>query len=140
MILIDSNVLISYFNNRDKNHNSAIKILKKLDKEPYGELIISDYIFNEIVTVTLLKKKDKKIAIEAGNEIFKSKIKIIKVNNNLFNRTWSLFKISNLKMSFTDFTNLAIMELLKIQNIATFDKDFKKASNINVSNINVIDN
>ena len=132
MILIDSNILIAYFNKRDKNHNSVVKIFKKFDKKNSDELIISDYIFNEIVTVTLLKKKDKITAIKAGNEVLKSRIRIIKVGNMLFSKAWNLFKRSKLKMSFTDFTNLAIMDLLKIQDIATFDKDFKKIKGIHI--------
>ena len=134
MIFIDSNVLIAYFNERDKNHNLAIKIISNIDKGKYDKPVISDYIFSEIVTVTLLKKKEKKIAIEAGKEILKSKIKIIKVNKEIFNKAWQLFQEYDLKMSFTDFTNLAILELLSINQIATFDRDFKKIKNIGLIN------
>ena len=129
MILVDSNIFIAYFNESDKNHNEAVKIMGYLeDKEP----IITDYIFSEIITVTLLKKKEKQIAIEAGKEILKSKIKIFKVNKEIFKKSWQLFQDYDLKMSFTDFTNLAFLDLFKINHIATFDKDFKKIKAIKV--------
>ena len=62
MILIDSNVLIAYFNEADKNHILARQVLKRIENSSYGDAIISDYIFNELITVTLLKKKSKKKA------------------------------------------------------------------------------
>jgi|SRR3989344_7100311 len=132
MILIDSNVLIAYFNEADKNHILARQVLKRIENSSYGDAIISDYIFNELITVTLLKKKSKNTAIETGKEIIKSKIRILKVNRKIFQRAWELFQKYGLKMSFTDFTNLAILSLLKIKDIATFDKDFKKIKNIKV--------
>ena len=132
MILIDSNVLIAYFNEADKNHILARQVLKRIENSSYGDAIISDYIFNELITVTLLKKKSKNTAIETGKEIIKSKIRILKVNRKIFQRAWELFQKYSLKMSFTDFTNLAILSLLKIKDIATFDKDFKKIKNIKV--------
>ena len=132
MILIDSNVLIAYFNEADKNHDLAKQILERIEASDYSGAIISDYIFSELITVTLLKKKSKSTAIEAGKDIISSKIRILKVNRKIFQRAWELFQKHSLKMSFADFTNLAILDLLKIRNIATFDKDFKKIKDIKV--------
>lgn len=134
MIFIDSNILIAYFNEADRNHDLAVKILRDLDNGDYGDAMISDYIFSEVISVTLLKKKDKNTAVQTGKDILKSKIKIFKINKNIFQKAWQLFQDYNLKMSFTDFTNLAILELLKIKDIATFDKDFRRIKNINVVN------
>ena len=134
MIFIDSNILIAYFNEADRNHDLAVKILRDLDKGDYGDAMISDYIFSEVISVTLLKKKDKNTAVQTGKDILKSKIKIFKINKNIFQKAWQLFQDYNLKMSFTDFTNLAILELLKIKDIDTFDKDFRRIKNINVVN------
>ncbi|MEX2017552.1 MAG: PIN domain-containing protein, partial [Candidatus Pacearchaeota archaeon] len=123
MIFIDSNILIAYFNEADKNHYLSKEILARIDKLTNEDVFISDYVFDELVTVTLLKKKSKKTAIEAGKEILKSRIRILKVNQKIFQKAWELFQNSELKMSFTDFTNLAFLEILKIERIATFDKD-----------------
>ena len=60
--------------------------------------------------------------------------KIFKVNKDIFKKAWQLFQEYDLKMSFTDFTNLAFLDLLGIDNIATFDKDFKKVKNVNIVN------
>jgi len=47
--------------------------------------------------------------------------------------SWNIFKEQkNNKLSFTDCTNIAIMRINKIKNIATFDKDFKDIEGINV--------
>ena len=134
MIFVDSNVFISYYNEDDINHNLAIKILKDIEEFKYGNAIISDYVFDEIITVCLLRIKEKEKVIKLGLAILKSKIKIFKVNKDIFKKAWQLFQEYNLKMSFTDFTNLAFLDLLGIDNIATFDKDFKKVKNVNVVN------
>ena len=133
--IIDANIFISYYNEDDQNHKKAIKILEDIENGKYGNAIISDYIFDEIITVSLMKIKDKQKIIAFGSAILKSETRILKVNKDIFRKAWQLFLESNLRMSFTDFTNFAILQLLKIKNIATFDKDFKK-----IKNIKVIDN
>ena len=135
MIFIDSNIFISYYNVDDQNNKLAIKIIKDIEQKKYGEPITSDYIFDETMTVTLLRTKNKKRTIELGLYILKSNIKFLKVEKEIFKKAWNLFCNSNFKMSFTDFTNQAFLEKFDIKNIATFDREFKK-----IKNINIIDN
>ena len=132
MILIDSNIFISYYNTEDENHDLATKLINEIEKGKYGNALISDYIFSEVITVGLIKLKNKQKVVSIGSDILKGNIKVLKINNEIFIKAWDLFKNYFLKMSFTDFTNLAILDLLKIRNIATFDKDFKKIKDIKV--------
>ena len=134
MIFIDSNIFISYYNKDDENHRSSVKIMKDVEEGKYGDVFISDYIFSEIMTVALIRLKDKKEVIRFGTAILRSKIRILKINQKIFNKAWQLFQGYDLKMSFADFTNLAILQIFNIKNIATFDKDFKKIKNIKVIN------
>lgn len=134
MIFIDSNIFISYYNLDDQNHESALKIIKDIESNKYGDAFISDYVFNEVMTVSLIKIKDKEKVVKLGYYILRSN-QMLKVNKEIFRKSWKLFQESNLKMSFTDFTNLAILDLFKIENIATLDKEFKQ-----IKDIKVIDN
>ena len=60
MIFIDSNIIISLYNIDDQNHELALKIIKDIENNKYGDAFISDYIFSEIMTVSLIKIKDPK--------------------------------------------------------------------------------
>ncbi len=129
-IFIDTNVFISYFNERDQNHRKAKKIIEDIfDKDKYGEAITSDYVFDESVTVCLVKTKSKKTTVKLGEKIINSTY-MLNVSAPVFQMSWDLFK--KLKMSFTDCTNIILALTYGIKNMATFDKDFKKIDNLNV--------
>jgi len=132
MIFIDSNIFISYYNEDDENHRLALNVIKDIEKNKYGATFISDYVFDEVMTVGLMRIKDKEKIIKLGSAILRSNIRILKVNKDIFKRTWQMFRGSTLKMSFTDFTNLVFMERFDIGYLATFDKDFKKIKGVNV--------
>ena len=132
MIFIDTNVFISYYNEDDENHRISFKVIKDIEEDKYGPAFISDYIFDEIMTVSLMKTKDKEKTIRFGLSILKSNIKMLKVNQEIFKRTWQLFHESKIKMSFTDFTNLVFLKKFNIEYLATFDKDFRRIRGIHI--------
>ncbi len=132
MIILDSSFLVAVEVKEDQNHEKAIIIRDKIIKGDFGDIIISDYIFDETVTVTLNKTKDLNKAIEVG-EILMDLTDLLKIEEEIIERSWELFKKQKeTKFSFTDCTILALMQENGITNIATFDKDFKKVKEINV--------
>ena len=66
MILLDSSLIVAYSNEADENHEKALKIVKDLERGKYGTPAITDYIFDEIVTVMLVKTKNLKKVLELG--------------------------------------------------------------------------
>ena len=72
MIFLDSSFIIALSVASDENHKKAKKIMEKIAKGEFGQAYISDYIFNEIVTVILIKTKDIKKATEVGRLLLKS--------------------------------------------------------------------
>lgn len=132
MILLDTSFLIAYEVDTDSNHERAVSLRERITREEFGPLIISDYIFDEILTVTFSKTKNLEKTIIIGMELRNSSI-LIKLNDKDFEETWELFKKQkNTKFSFTDSSNVALMKRMGIKNIATFDEDFKKIKEINV--------
>jgi uncharacterized protein len=132
MIFLDSSFLISVEVETDQNHSKAIKIRDEIINKEFGETIISDYIFDEIITVTFNKTKDLKKAIIVGNNLKKS-ANMIKIDEDAFDEAWEIFKYQEkTSLSFTDCTILALMQSMNIKHIATFDEDFKKIDDINV--------
>ena len=132
MIFLDSSFLIAYYNSTDKHKNKALDIMDNLIAGKYGTPYISDYVFDEVVTILFVRNKDKSIATTLG-EILRESLEIINVNEELFGNAWTLFRNQkDTNFSFTDCTNLAIMQYKGILQIATFDEDFTKSKGIKV--------
>ena len=128
MIVLDTSFIVSYFNTRDQNHLKAVKLMKKI-REP---LCITDYIFGEVVTVSLIRLKSLDRATKIGNVLLKS-LKIVNVEKTSFDNAWNLFcKQKETVLSFTDCTTISVMLENDIEKIATFDGDFGKISRITV--------
>ena len=129
MILVDTNILVAYWNNKDSCHERAIKVLKKIEQGVYGTSFITDYIFDEAVTVTSIKS-GRKTAAELGNALLQS-FHVAKITEPIFHEAWKIFRETQ-KLSFTDCTNAAAAEELDAAFIATFDADYKKLKEISI--------
>jgi predicted nucleic acid-binding protein len=57
MILLDSSFIMAYSNEADVNHAKALSIIKDIERDKHGTPIITDYVFDEVVTVMLMKTK-----------------------------------------------------------------------------------
>ena len=134
MILLDSSFLVAVEVATDQNHEYAIKLMDKIINGEFGDAIISDYIFDETISVTFNKTKALSKAILVGESLNKS-CNLLKVSEVIFNKSWETFKKQkNKKLSFTDCTNLALMKEHNIKYIANFDKEFTKVKEIKVVN------
>ncbi len=131
MILLDSSFLIAHYNAKDAHHQKAREIMEKIKDKKYGEVIITDYIFDECVTVLYLRLSDLNHVIEKGEEI--KALEIIHIEEQLFEEAWNIFKEQkNTVLSFTDCSILATMNLFPVDYIATFDKDLAAIPGITV--------
>ena len=84
MIFLDTSFIISFYNEEDDNHKKAWKIMEDLIKDKYGDVVISDYIFNECATVLYLKLKDLKKTTLICETI--KQIEIFRVSKGLFDQ------------------------------------------------------
>ena len=132
MIILDSSFIVSYFNERDENHFKAVELMKDILNLKFGRIHITDYIFDETVTVSFIRLKKLHKVIEIGHELM-GLARILEVENTHFLSSWDLFKRQrNTAFSFTDCTTISVMAENEIKNIATFDEDFKTVKEINV--------
>ncbi|MHA1268563.1 MAG: hypothetical protein ACTSPY_02130 [Candidatus Helarchaeota archaeon] len=72
-------------------------------KNNYGAIYTSDYVFDEAVTLAMVRTKNKKFSIDIGNYILESKmIKLIYTTIDDFKIAWNLFlNFKNKQLSFT---------------------------------------
>lgn len=133
MIFLDTSFLVSYYNKKDDNHNHSLKIMNEIANGIYGDVYISDYIFDECATVLFARLNNLKKAVTICEKI--KQLIIFKIDQESFEESWRLFKNQkDTKLSFTDCSNIAIMKSEGTKNIVTFDEDFKKVEGLNVVN------
>lgn len=124
-LLIDTSALVSARNADDKNHNKALDIMTRALKGEFGKLYISDYIFDEAVTIAYIRTGNKNFSNDIG--IFaRTKPIIFRFIEPIdFERAWELYmQFQDKNFSFTDFTNIAIMERHRIDTLFTYDSEF----------------
>lgn len=126
-IFLDSNVLIAFANEQDALHHRAIELMQRISGGT--ELFISDYIFNEIVTVLAMKRRERERAIRFGKHLLNSNIILLHIIKPILQEGWEVFcKEKNL--SFTDATIIAAMRQFDIRTLATFDEGFQEMAGV----------
>lgn len=125
MILLDSSFLVAYANKVDANHEKAYREMENIERGVYGTPAITDYVFDEVVTVVLARTKDAKATNELGEKLV-SATTMLRIDEDIFRLAWELFKGQERPvLSFTDCTNIATCKINGISSIATFDEDLR---------------
>ncbi len=131
MILLDTSFVVSYLNTTDQNHARAVEIQRHLDSGEYGAQAITDFIFDEIMTVMLGKLKDAKRTSLEGDKLLN--LQLFKIDATAFAHAREIFKNQEgHKLSFTDCSTIAVSEMHAISALASFDAEFKKVSHLKV--------
>lgn len=126
-VFIDSNYFVAFFNINDTLHRSVVVLAKKLVSHKLT-LVISNFIFLEVVTV-LAQRVGKETAVLVGKHLLADpKIKMVQIDTTLQRDAWHIFqKIRSKNISFVDCSILAVMQAESITDLLTFDEDdFRK--------------
>lgn len=125
MIFLDTSFIVAAEVTHDSNHSRANAVKDALVGGKFGPVVISDYVFDEAVTVTFVRTKDLAAAKILGEHL-RSSAEIIRVDDHTFWLAWTIFtNQKETKFSFTDCTTLVLMQKRGIKQIATFDTDFR---------------
>ena len=135
VVFLDTGFLLAVKNKDDKNFEIAQSWMRRFLKNEFGEIITSTLVFNELVTLALVRIKRPDFAINLGNFLLKSrKIKVISLTDEDFKNSWEIFqKYKDKRLSFTDCAILTHCTRLNCNFLATFDKHFKGLISSNLS-------
>ena len=122
MKFIDTVTLFSGFFVDEIHHLSAKKIVSAIVQKKVEDVIYSDYILDELLTLAR-SKKGAEVSNKILEEIIDSEIKMRKIEPTHLSLAIEIFKKYE-KLSFTDCTTIALMLDLKIKEIYSFDKGF----------------
>ncbi|MDD5472725.1 MAG: PIN domain-containing protein [Candidatus Methanoperedens sp.] len=130
-LLLDTSALVAARNVKDKNHNKALDIMTPALQGKYGKLFVTDYIFDEAVTLAYARTGSRKFANDIGKFAKAKPINFRFIEPIDFDRAWELYlQYEDKHLSFTDCTNIVLMDRLKIDTIFTFDMEFKGLVNL----------
>lgn len=124
-ILVDADAFVALADPLDSNYQRAILKRDEIEKQNLA-LTVSDPAFGEAITV-LSQNTSLQTAVKFAEEILRSEIEIIEVDNILRKQALDIFKKQTSKNSrFTDCINMAIMKKLGLNTIFSFDIQYKK--------------
>lgn len=130
-ILLDTSALIAARNADDTNHTKTMEIMVPALNGEYGKVFVSDYIFDEAVTLAYIRTGSKRFAHDIGRFARAKPIIFRFIEPIDFDRAWELYQqYEDKRISFTDCTNIALMERLKIETLFTLDSDFNGLVNL----------
>ena len=130
-VFIDSGIFIAFHNTRDRNHNRALELIKEIAAGSLGSAYTSDYVFDEAVTVALVRTRRFELALSVGRmilgELTKPFLTVLRINDEAFREAWKLFpRYAGRGLSFTDCTSIALVKMRSVESIIRFDADFDR--------------
>ncbi len=126
---IDTGFFVAFLNKRDQNHSRAVELMRELLNGDYGEPSTSDYVFDEAVTVALVRTRSSKIAESVGKLILGEPdaqfFKMEYISERVFKEAWKSFTgLAERGLSFTDCVTLVLMQSHGFDAVLSFDSDF----------------
>ncbi len=129
-IILDTSFLIALNDAGDFNHKNANSLKIRIRDKEFGQCCISDYIFDELMTLMRAKSINPNKIKDIGDSLLADEtIELLKIDKEIFMQSWEVFKKSN-ALSFTDCTIITLAKEFRIKNIASFDSGFDKISYI----------
>ncbi|MBN1106644.1 MAG: type II toxin-antitoxin system VapC family toxin [Deltaproteobacteria bacterium] len=122
-VLLDTSALYAHMNTKDPDHNRVKGYLLAF----HGNLFITNFIFDEIITLALTRMGHRK-AVFTGETLMNQKgLAIVRVSPADEKIAWDLFvNRPDKTYSFTDCTSFAIMRRLGISRALTVDPHFQQ--------------
>jgi predicted nucleic acid-binding protein len=122
-LFFDTSAIYSFINRADPNHQAVSNIIKSKK----ARLVITSYIFNEVVTL-VNARLGHKTALAIGNILINApEIEYISITKNDEAEAWKLFgRRDDKKYSFTDCTSFVIMKRVKITAALALDEHFRQ--------------
>ena len=125
-LILDTSFLLALNDAGDFNHNNANSLKIRVKDKEFGQCYISDYIFDELMTLMRAKSINPNKIKDIGDSLLSDKtIELLKVDKEMFLQSWELFKKSN-ELSFTDCSTITLAKEFGIRNVASFDSGFDR--------------
>ena len=124
---LDANFIIAIFREIEANNELAISTCEELLSN--HECYISNGVFNEIITILMMRTKDIELTVKAyyfmkDNLTIINEFEISRFNDRVF-EMFKRYNSSSFKVGFTDCSIAFLYKYYGLDYIVTFDKNFK---------------
>jgi predicted nucleic acid-binding protein len=131
-VLVDTGVFYAAFDSDASRHETAKQALRAvLTDASYGQVITTEYVYDETVTLTAARTDSVQRAIDVGKRLRSSDgdwgdaIRLRFITNAVFDDAVEIFEqYDDHGLSFTDATTVALCERHGIDAVLSFDADF----------------
>jgi len=129
-VLIDTGVLYADYDTDATRHEPASEAIESVYKGTLGAAYITDYIYDEVVTLTLKRTGSVATATQAGKRLrgadpYPSTYELLYVSEGGFIEAVETFeRYDDQGLSFTDASTVALCERHDIDGVLSFDDDF----------------
>ncbi len=128
---VDTTFLVAVYNVQDRRHEEAEAFIQELADGKHGNfrLFTTDYVFDEMITVILVRTRNHAQAATAGRAIRESKAWRVEVLGEAgFEDAWAFFQErGDKRWSFTDCASFQFMEQRGMRKALSFDENFTQA-------------
>jgi predicted nucleic acid-binding protein len=132
LIILDTSLLVAFHNSRDVQHAAAKPVMDEVIAGKWGQALLLEYVFLELVTV-LLARRDLTVAASVGSALLQAREVDFVPCSELFLDTLETFRHQkNTGLSFTDAAIVTAGHKFNAGTVATFDREFDKIAGITV--------
>jgi len=129
-VLVDSGVFYAQADRSASRHETATKALSAVLHGEYGQPYLTDYIYDETVTLALARTDSHAEAMRLGRQLrgagdFPDLFSLRNLSQSVFETAVGVFeRYDDQRLSFTDATTVAFAETNDIDTVLSFDDDF----------------
>lgn len=129
-ILVDTGVVYADHDTDAARHGDADRALTAIYRGEYGQPFVTDYVFDEAVTVTLARTGRHRAATTLihrlrGVDPYPTAFELLPIDLATFEDAIDVFEsYDDQALSFTDATSIAVCNRRGIDRILSFDDDF----------------
>lgn len=132
MVLLDSSFVVAYHNRRDVHHVAAVAAMEPLLAGQWGQALLLEYVFVEVVTV-LLARRGLDVAVRVATTLLRARELQFVPCSDLFLDALETFRSQTQgTLSFTDAAIVTVARGHDESVVATFDTDFRGIEGISV--------
>jgi len=132
LIVLDSSFLVAFHNSSDVHHAAAKKAMRRLLEDEWGERLLPEYVFLEVVTV-LAARRDAATALGTADLLLRARELEFVPASPHFLETYETFRTeAHRGLSFADASIVALCRLRGAEYIASFDSDFRRVPRLTV--------
>ncbi|HET7039867.1 MAG TPA: PIN domain-containing protein [Gemmatimonadales bacterium] len=132
MVVLDSSFLIAFHNTRDAHHAAAARAMLRLQGGEWGQALLLEYVFLEVMTV-LLARRGLSVAAEVGGQLLRAReVEFVPCSDFFFETLRTFRDQPQAKLSFADAAIVTVARRQPPGLVATFDADFSGIQGVTV--------